>query len=245
MQNSLIDRIPPQSLEAEQSALGAMMIDRNALIKGLDMLEASDFYRDAHATIFESLKRISASKEPVDIVTVQEDLRSHNRLESVGGTEYLMALIDCVPTAANIEYYATIVAEKSILRKMIDASTQIISKCHGEVENVERVIETAQKSIFDISMRRVSRDYSKAKDILPSVMEQIEERFHDPRDITGLPSGLHTMDLETMGWQNSDFIVIAARPSNGKTAEMLQSAKAILDLGHPIGIISVKCRRKS
>jgi replicative DNA helicase len=223
----LIDRIPPQNLEAEQSTLGSMMIDRAALEKGADVLSTPDFYRDAHQIIFDSLVSLAERNEAVDIVTVQEDLRSRGRLEAVGGTEYLMALIDSVPTAANIEYYARIVEEKSILRRMIESCTQIIAQSHGQVDDVELLIDESEKMIFKIAQRRMGDYFAPLRTLTHDAFERIEKQWHDKLTVSGLPTGFEKLDELTAGLQPSDFVIIAGRPSMGKTAFALDIARHV------------------
>lgn len=224
---SLLDRIPPQNLEAEQSALGAMMIDRGALEKGVDILQGEDFYRDAHRAIFDALVSLAERGEPVDIVTVQEELRTRGQLDAVGGTEYLMTLIDSVPSAANLEYYARIVEEKAILRRLIDSCSQIISSCHGQVDDVAALVDQAERMIFHVAQRRIGQYFTPLGPLAHQAFETAEERMANAAPITGLPSGFRDLDMMTSGFQNSDFIIVAARPSMGKTALCLDFARHV------------------
>lgn len=241
----ILDRIPPQNLEAEQSTLGSMMIDRAALDKGLDILRPQDFYREAHQIIFEVLASLAERGEPVDIVTVQEELRSRNKLEAVGGTEYLMALIDSVPTAANVEYYARIVEEKAILRRLIDACTQVIAECHGPIDDVDSVVDHAERLVFQVSQRRMGQYFSPLGVLAHKAFEQIEEQCQHKLTVTGLPTGFKDLDAITSGLQPSDLIIVAARPSMGKTAFCLDIARHVaVREKQPVAIFSLEMSKE-
>ena len=238
---TLLDRIPPQNLEAEQSTLGSMMIDRGALEKGIDILQPEDFYREAHQTIFDALISLAERDEPVDIVTVQEELRTRGRLDAVGGTEFLATLIDSVPTSANLEYYARIVEEKAILRRLIDASTQIMSWSHGPVENVDDVVDQAERLIFQVSQKRMGQYFTPLSVLAHRSYELLEDRYHDKGGITGLATGFTDLDSITSGLQSSDLIVVAARPSMGKTAFCLDIARHVsVQQNLPVAVFSIE-----
>lgn len=242
---NLLDKVPPQNLEAEQSTLGSMMIDRGALEKGVDILRMDDFYREAHQTIFDALTSLAERSEPVDIVTVQEELRRRNRLEAAGGTEYLMALIDSVPTAANIEYYANIVEEKAVLRRMIAACSQIISKSHSQVDDVESLVDQAEKMIFQISQKRMGDYFSPLSTLAHQAFERIEKQYNEKLDISGLRTGFTSLDKITAGLQPSDFIIVAARPSMGKTAFCLDIARHVaIREQKPVAIFSLEMSKE-
>lgn len=223
----LLDRVPPQNLEAEQSVLGSMMIDRNALEKGIDILRAEDFYREAHQVIFDALLSMAERAEPVDIVTVQEELRSRGRLEAIGGTEYLVALIDSVPTAANIEYYARIVEEKAILRRLIDAATQIASMSYGHVEDVDALVDRAERLIFQVSQKKMGQHFVPLETLAFQAFEKIDKQYREKVRVSGLPTGFEDLDMLTSGLQPADLIIVAARPSVGKTAFCLDIARHV------------------
>ncbi len=224
---SLLDKVPPQNLEAEQSALGSMMIDRSALDKGVDILKPEDFYREAHKTIFDALVSLAERNEPVDIVTVQEELRSRNRLEDVGGTEYLMALIDSVPSAANVEYYSRIVEEKAILRRLIDTCTQIMSLSHGQVDDVDALVDRCESMIFQVSQKRMGQFFTPLNLLAHQAFEKIEIQYREKPGVSGLRTGFTELDNITSGLQPSDFVIVAARPSMGKTAFVLDIARHV------------------
>lgn len=242
---SLLNKIPPQNLEAEQSTLGSMMIDNAALEKGIDILKPEDFYRDAHQTIFEVLMSLAERNEPVDIITVQEELRNMNKLERIGGTEYLMALIDAVPTAANIEYYAHIVEEKALLRRLIDASTQISGWCHGQVEDADSLVDQSERLIFQISQKRMGDYFTPLSILAHEAFERIETQYKDKLEVSGLATGFKKLDEITSGFQSSDFIIIAGRPSMGKTAFVLDIARHVAVNGQkPVALFSLEMSKE-
>ncbi len=224
---SLLDKVPPQNLEAEQSTLGSMMIDRNALERAAEILKPDDFYREAHKTIFDALVSLAERNEPVDIVTTQEELRTRKRLEDVGGTEYLMALIDSVPSSANIEYYANIVDEKAILRRLIDACTQTISQSHGPVESVDGLVDDCERRIFQVSQKHMGQAFTPISALAHQTFEKIEQQYREKPGVSGLRTGFTDLDNITSGLQPSDFVIVAARPSMGKTAFVLDIARHV------------------
>ncbi|MCX6375268.1 MAG: replicative DNA helicase [Armatimonadetes bacterium] len=235
----------PASLEAEQSTLGSMMIDRGALEKGVDILNPEDFYRDAHQIIFDSLVSLAERNEPVDIVTTQEELRTRKRLEEVGGTEYLMALIDSVPTAANIEYYARIVEEKAILRRLIDACTQIMSLSHGAVEDVDALVDRCERMIFQVSQKRMGQYFTQLDVLAHQAFEKIEVQYREKLAVSGLATGFRDLDNITSGLQPSDLVIVAARPSMGKTAMCLDIARHVaIHQKKPVAIFSLEMAKE-
>ncbi|MHB0913898.1 MAG: replicative DNA helicase [Armatimonadota bacterium] len=245
IESSLLDRVPPQNLEAEQSTLGSMMIDHGALEKGVDMLRPEDFYREAHNQIFDALISLAERNEPVDIVTVQEELRGRKKLEAVGGTEYLMALIDSVPTSSNLEHYAKIVEEKAILRRMIDACSQIISLSHGQVDEVEGLVDQAERLIFQISQKRMGDYFSPLSVLAHEAFERIETQYNEKTEISGLKTGFTQLDKITAGLQKSDLIIVAARPSMGKTAFCLDIARhTAIQQKQPVAIFSLEMAKE-
>ncbi|MDH7480435.1 MAG: replicative DNA helicase [Armatimonadota bacterium] len=242
---SLLSKAPPQNLEAEQSTLGSMMIDRGALEKAIDILKPEDFYREAHQIIFEALVSLAIQNEPVDIVTVQEELRSKGKLEAVGGTEYLMALIDSVPTAANIEYYARIVEDKAILRRLIDACMQIISWTNESGEDIDSLVDDAERLLFTVSQRRMGRFFVPLKELAHQAFERIENQYKEKALVSGLPTGFRDLDIITSGLQAGDLIIVAGRPSMGKTAFCLDIARHVaIHEKKPVAIFSLEMSKE-
>lgn len=242
---SLLNKIPPQNLEAEQSTLGSMMIDNTALEKGIEILKPEDFYREAHQLIFEVLLSLAERNEPVDIVTVQEGLRNLNRLDKVGGTEYLMSLLDAVPTASNIEYYAKIVEEKSILRRLIDATTQISGWCYGQVDDADALVDQSEQLIFKVSQKRMGDYFTPLSSLAHDVFEKIEQQYDQKLEVSGLSTGFGKLDKITSGLQASDFIIVAGRPSMGKTSFALDIARHVaVNEKKPVAIFSLEMSKE-
>ncbi len=219
-----LGRVPPQNVEAEQSTLGSMMIERTALEKGLEILRPEDFYRPAHQEIFDALTSLAERDEPCDLITMQEELRKRGKLEDCGGTEYLMALVDTVPTAANVEYYANIVEQKSILRRLIAAGTEIIAMAQNEDEDVDAVTDKAERLVFQVAQRRIGDYFQPITPLVMQTWEWIDKRYHDKGEASGVATGFTKLDHMTSGLQPGDMVIIAARPSMGKTALALDIA---------------------
>lgn len=221
------DRIPPQSLEAEMAVLGAILLDGSALITVAERIGSEDFYRTAHQLIFEAMLEIAESNEPVDLVTLTARLQDKQQLDEVGGVAYLTQLSNAVPTAANVDYYAQIVEEKSLLRRLIRTATQIVSKGYSSEEDVTELLSEAEQRIMDISNRRTSSGFIPIRDVLMDVFERVELLSQQRGGITGIPSGFVDLDRMTSGFQRSDLIIVAARPSVGKTAFALNIAQNV------------------
>jgi len=239
------DRLPPQNLTAEQSVLGSMLIDKAAVVKGIEIMRPDSFYRDAHRFIFESILRLFDRNEPVDLVSVTESLRADGKLDAVGGSVYLTDLINGVPTAANVEYYAKIVEEKATLRKLIDVGTKIVGEAFDEPEDVSSVLDRAEKAIFDVALRRVREGFHGVGRVLKNVLDKIETVYGKKDKITGIPTGYPDLDSYTAGFQNSDLIIVAARPAVGKTALALNMAQNIaINYKIPVAIFSLEMSKE-
>jgi replicative DNA helicase len=235
------ERIPPQNLVAEQSVIGSLLIDKNAMVRAIEILRPDSFYRDAHRFIFEAILELFDRGEPVDLVTTTETLRKAGKLEAVGGSVYVADLINSVPTAANLEYYAKIVEEKATLRRLIDAGTRIVSSSFEAVENVDQILDRAEKSIFEIALKRTREGFHRLDEVLKSVLDKIDRLYGKKENITGIPTGFTDLDNLTAGFQNSDLIIVAARPSVGKTALALNIAQnAALRHKIPVAIFSME-----
>jgi len=212
------ERIPPQSIEAEQSILGAMMLDREAVFKVEQIIRAEDFYREAHGEIFRAITDLTGRNEPVDIITVTEDLRQRDALDRVGGVTYITSLVNAVPTAANVEAYARIVADKALLRQLIGVTTRIASRGYEANDEVQDLVNEAERMILELSQRRASRGFSPIRDILVDAFEKLEHLLAYRGNVTGVPTGFVDLDRLTSGWQASDLVILASRPSMGKTS---------------------------
>ncbi|NLC52172.1 MAG: replicative DNA helicase [Firmicutes bacterium] len=220
----LSDRLPPQNLEAEKSVLGSMIIEEEAILTAAEILKPEDFYREANRELFATMVALADRGEPVDVITLAEDLSRRQKLESVGGPTYLTALANVVPTAANVAYYARIVREKALLRRLINAATKIAAKSYEPPENVDELIDEAEQLIFDVANRRDQQGFTPLKEILPRTFENIEKLYENKSGITGKATGFVDFDNLTSGLQDSDLIIIAARPSMGKTTLALNMA---------------------
>jgi replicative DNA helicase len=222
----LAGRVPPQNIEAEQAVLGAILLDSEALVVCQERIRAEDFYRTAHQRIFEAMTELSEENEPIDLVTLTAKLKDKQLLEEVGGVSYLSELANAVPTAANVDYYAAIVEEKSMLRRLIREATEIVTNGYSGVEDVGELLSEAERRILNIANRR-SSGFIPIKDALMDVFERIEYLHTNRGGTTGIPSGFIDLDRMTSGFQRSDLIIVAARPSVGKTAFALNIAQNV------------------
>jgi replicative DNA helicase len=207
----------PQSIEAEQSVIGSMIIDKNSIAKVLEGLEEEDFYRDGHKVIYKSILEMFRNDIAIDLLTLLEYLKSTDMLERAGGVTYVTELSSSVPTTANLSAYIKIVSDKSTLRKLIKSSTTIIEESYNNQSNVEDVVDSAEKKIFNIAEKRTTKDFEPLSDVLERGFAQIEKLFNNRGEITGVGSGFVDLDAKTSGFQSGDMILIAARPSMGKT----------------------------
>jgi len=238
-------KLPPQHIEAEQSILGGILIENEAINRVTEILAADDFYRDTHRKIFNALINLSERDEPADLITLTNELRKSDQLDSIGGASYLASLIDSVPTAANIQYYARIVKEKAILRKLIQTSTEIITQSYEDRGDVEGFLDEAERAIFDISEKRVRPSFYPIREIVKESFATIEKLFKKKEAVTGVPSGFKELDRMTAGFQPSDLIIIAGRPSMGKTAFCLDVAEyAAIDNKIPVAIFSLEMSKE-
>ena len=238
-------RVPPQNIEAEEAVIGSMLIDQSAVIAALEMLTPDDFYKENHRIIFKAMAEIADRMEPVDLVTLTDTLRAQGVLDQIGGAAELARLANFVPTAANVEYYAKIVAEKALLRRLIGAATQIAATAYDSQYEVDEILDMAEETIFRIAQRRTQQGYVQLKDVLVETMEKLEYLASNRGDVIGLPSGLSDLDSLTLGFQPSDLIILAARPSVGKTSLGLNIARnAAIKTGSTVVIFSLEMSRE-
>lgn len=234
-------RVPPHSLEAEQSVLGSMMLSRTAISEVLEVLRPDDFYRDAHRQIAESMRELFATGEAVDAITVVEELRRRGTLESSGGAPYVHTLIAGVPTAANAEWYARIIVEHATLRRLIDAATRIAQDCYDIPPDIDDAINKAGEMIYQVASRRIHSDFRPIRELLAESMEQLEALANRESDIVGVPTGFRDIDERLSGLQKQNLIIVAARPAMGKTSFCMNVAhNAALKFNVPTVIFSLE-----
>jgi replicative DNA helicase len=244
--DSIIEKVPPQSLEAERAVLGSMLIEESAISMAIELLKDGDFYNSANSKIYNVICDLFSNNKPVDVLIVTEALRKQGLLEKVGGPAYLSSLASEVPTAANVEHYARIVKEKSVLRKLINVSTQIASDGYSdENENVDELLDKAEKLIFDITSHKVETSFISLKDIIKDSIETIDKLYQNKTHVTGLATSLTDFDVMTAGLQKSDLVVVAGRPSMGKTSLALRMLEnAAVKNGIPVAIFSLEMSKE-
>ncbi len=225
-------RLPPQNIEAEQSVLGAMFLDKEAIAQAGECLTADDFYREAHKLIFAAMMELYDKNKAVDLITVTDALRENGRLEDIGGIAYLTGLANSVPTAANVRFHADIVQKKSVLRQLIRTATAIAAKGYDENDDVEELLDQAEANILEIAGRKRRNDFTLVGDLVRNIPAQINDLLEAGGGLTGLPSGYQDLDRLTSGLHPSDFIILAARPSMGKTALALNIAENVALRAH-------------
>ena len=227
MSDILADHTPPHNMEAEQAILGAIFLEQDALVTATEIVTARDFYRPAHQRIYQVMVELGERGEPVDIVTVTAELGNRKHLEDVGGVTYLTDLANAVPTAANIEYYCRIIEQKAVLRQLIRTATKIVTDGYNQSEELGDLISDAEKNIMQISQKRTKGGFQHIKNVLMDAYERIESLSTSKGEITGLATGYPDLDKMTSGLQKSDLIILAARPSVGKTAFALNVAQNV------------------
>ena len=240
-----IGKVPPHDIEAEQAVLGSMLTDRDAVISAIEVLKEQDFYRSDNRSIYEAIINLYNKAEPIDIITVKAELESLGKFEQVGGLAYLASLPDKVPTTANAMKYIKIVEEKSTLRSLIKTANEIIELGYDPTEDVEDIMENAEKKIFNIMQNNDKQSYSPIKDILVDSFTQLEELYNRKQHITGVPSGFTELDYKTAGFHGSDLVLIAARPAMGKSAFALNIAtNAAVRANVPVVIFSLEMSKE-
>ncbi len=239
------DRLPPQNLEAEQSVLGAVLLDNAVLPRVIELLQPEDFYRGQHRRLFAAMLDLFERDESIDLITLRERLEQKNQLEEAGGAAYLSSLVDLVPTAANIAYHARIVREKAMMRGLISASTEIAAMSYEGSRDVEQVLDEAERRIFLLSERSVRNGFVPLRAVMKDSFKVIEKLFEKKHHVTGVASGFTDLDQMTCGFQPSDLVIIAGRPSMGKTAFVLNIAEHIgLEERLPVAVFSLEMSRE-
>lgn len=241
MANNDITKLPPQNIEAEKSLLGSLMIDKNAIVKVVDFLQAKDFYKKTHQEIYGSIAELFEKGEPVDLLAISSRLKEKNLLESIGGNAYLTDIINTVPTATHVLNYAKIVQRKRILRELIEASQEINSLGWQEEEDIDNLLDKAEQKIFSIAQKGLSQRFMPVKDALEDAFERLDNLSKHEGGLRGVATGFKDLDNILAGLQKSDFIILAARPSIGKSALAVNIAENIAIKGKiPVGIFSLE-----
>ena len=238
-------RLPPQNVEAEQCVLGSILLDNSALNRILDMVTPQDFYKREHQLIFTTMLDLYEKNHPIDLVTLSDALTHREELEAVGGINYLMELAEVVPSSAHVQHYARIVKEKAVLRHLIRASNDILTLCYEGSQEVEDLLDEAERLIFSVSEMKTQRDFIDSKILLKEAIKSLEELSRKKKSVTGIPTGFQELDRLTAGFQPSDLIIIAARPSMGKTALALNIAQHVaIKEGKSVAIFSLEMSRE-
>lgn len=241
MPENNFDRIPPQNIEAEQSVLGSLMLDKNAVYKVMDILQPSDFYRQAHSIIFSAMLDLVEQNQPLDIVSLTNRLEESKKLEKVGGSSYLATLVNSISSAANVAHYAQIVRRKKTLRDLIEAANHINELGYNEDENIEQLLDQAEQKIFGITQRSLSQDFLPVKKGLEEAYERLEKVHEGEGNLRGIPTGFNDLDNIIGGMHKANLIILAARPSLGKTSLALNIARNIAAKEKvPVGIFSLE-----
>ena len=240
-----LDKLPPQNIEAEQSILGAILIDNDALPKTLEILDSEDFYKQSHRKIFNVMTELFEKSEPIDMITLTDDLKRRDEMEAVGGISYLSSLVNMIPTAANVKYHSKIVREKALLRGLLRSATEIAGRVYEDNLDAEELVDYAERSIFDISDKRIKASFVTLKEVIKDSFEMIERLYDKKETVSGVPSGFRDLDDLTTGFQKGDLIVVGGRPSMGKTAFSLNVAQHVgLELKEPVAIFSLEMAKE-
>ncbi len=245
MEENVIKRILPYSMEAEQSVIGSMIMDREAIVAASELLTGEDFYNKQYGIMFETMLELNDEGKPVDLVTLQNRLKEKDVPPEVSSLEFVRDLITAVPTSANVKYYADIVANKSVLRKMIRLNEEIANNCYAEKESLEFIMEDAEKRIFQLTQKRNTGDFVPIRQIVMNALDKIEISAKNRGSVTGIPTGFTDLDYRTAGMQPSDLVLIAARPSMGKTAFVLNIAQHVaFKQNLPVAIFSLEMSKE-
>ena len=240
-----LGKVPPHDIEAEQAVIGSMLTDKDSVISALEVLKPEDFYREDNRVIFEAILNLYNRADPIDIITLKAELVSLGKFEQIGGIEYLAGLPEKVPTTANVEKYIRIVEEKSMMRTLIRTANELITLGYDGTDDVEDIMDIAEKKIFNIMQKKNQKGYSSMKDILVDTFTELEELYNRKQHITGVPTGFSDLDYKTAGLHNSDLILVAARPAMGKSAFALNIAtNAALRGNVPVAIFSLEMSKE-
>ena len=240
-----VGRTAPWSNEAEQAVLGAMLLDQDAALRASELLDDTMFYREAHRRLFRAMAALTERRSVIDHVTLRDELMRRGELDAAGGLEYLAELVDAVPTAANLEFHSRIVKDKAILRRLIEGATAIVTEAYDAKATASDLLDSAESRIFQISQQRGDEGFTRIKEMLWPTMERIETLQKSGKAITGVPSGFADLDALTSGFQPSELVIIAARPSMGKTAFVLNAASNAALEGHGVAVFSLEMSKES
>lgn len=243
---SSLAKIPPQNIEAEQSLLGALLIDKDAIVEIAEIIGPDDFYKtEQHGSIYAAILELFEKREPIDLITVTERLKQKGMLDKVGGPAYLAELVNMVPTAAHIESYAHIIQEHALRRSLISNSTRFVEMAYDEAKDVKDVVEECEQAIFSISQKHIKRDFVQIKDVLAESFDRLDELQKSSGKLRGVPTGFKELDNKLAGFQDSNLIILAARPGLGKTSMALNMAQHIaVNVGLPVGIFSLEMSKE-
>ena len=240
-----LGKVPPQDIEAEQAILGCMLTDKDAVISAIEVLKEDDFYREDNKAIYSAILSLYSRSEPIDIITVKAELVEAGNFERIGGLEYLAELPDRVPTTANVEKYIKIVSEKATLRSLIQTSNELIALGYDESEDVDNIMDMAEKKVFDLSQKKSVKGYSALKDVLVGSFAELEKLYNQKGNVTGITTGFIDLDNKTAGLHNSDLIIIAARPAMGKSAFAINIAtNAAIKANVPVVIFNLEMSKE-
>src|SRR5919197_5856184 len=240
-----LQKLPPQSVEMEQSVLGAILQDNHALVRVLEILQERDFYQDAHRWIFQTMIELFQDNVPIDVLTVTERLRKKGRFESAGGAAYLAELVEMVPTAAHVMHHAQVVREKAVLRALIQTATMIVTESYEDAEDVDTLLDRAEQAIFEIGQRKTTAGFVHINAVLKGSFRRLEQLYERKELVTGIETGFKDFDRQTAGLQPSDLIIVAARPAVGKSSFALNIAEHIgVHLHRPVAIFSLEMAKE-
>ncbi len=241
MSSQMPDKKPPQNIEAEQSLLGCLMLDKNAIVKVADLISSQDFYKDNHKEVYQAMIDLFSKMEPIDVISISTKLKERGKLEQIGGSAYLTALINTVPTATHVSNYAKIVREKKVLRDLIEASHEIGLDAFNESQDVDILLDRAEKRVFSIGQQSLRQSFIPIKDMLGETFERIDQLSKHQGSLRGVPTGFKKLDNLLAGLQRSDLVILAARPSVGKSSLALDIARNVAILQNlPVGIFSLE-----
>ena len=240
-----VGKVPPHDIQAEQAVLGSMLLDKDAVIDAIEVLREESFYREDNKMIFAAILSLYAKSEPIDLITVKNELTENGNFDKIGGLEYLSSLPDKVPTTANVDRYIKIVEEKALTRNLIQTANELIALGYDETEEVNNILELAEKKVFDLSQNKSTKGYSSIKDVLVSSFAELEKLYNQKGKISGITTGFADLDRQTSGLHNSDLIIVAARPAMGKSAFAINIAtNAALKDNVPVAIFNLEMSKE-